>query len=137
MLHKALFQGAAKQGMCQEHVPRAKHVPSNGDKPYPRPLGIVRRPPIRPLSHSIRQNSTKVSAARLRGFVRDQAMPAFIVGILAATSRTSIWSPSSDHGRYIMSDRIVTPLRNAIRPRTASTDSVRTMMLGSSLCALQ
>ena len=59
-----------------------------------------------------------------------QARPTLIGGTGSRSTIVSIRRPSSDHGRYTMSDRIATPLPFATMLRTASTDDVRRITFG-------
>ena len=58
-----------------------------------------------------------------------QAGPTLIGGTGSRSTIVSIRRPSSDHGRYTMSDRIATPLPFATMLR-ASTDDVRRITFG-------
>src|SRR6202042_1190827 len=78
----------------------ASDVPNPGREPrsHSRSTGMLRRTSRRTLSYSMRQKSVKPRASVLGSRPRDQTRPVFMVGILAATSRTSMRFPSSDHG---------------------------------------
>jgi hypothetical protein len=62
---------------------------------------------------------------------RFHAMPTSMLGIGSNTDIASSRSPSSDHGRYTMSERIVTPAPVATRLRIASIDEVRNVTFGA------
>src|SRR5674476_1516684 len=65
------------------------------------------------------------------------AKPTFMLGMLSIGFIVSIRLPSSDHGRYTMSDKIATPRSLATRLRTASIDLVFKETLGSKPCRCQ
>src|SRR6202011_4558997 len=77
-----------------------------------------------PLKLRLRNSRNSLVAEEISRFVF-QARPMSMLGMSAATGRSSMRWPSSDHGRETLSGGIVEALPAATMPRSASAEEVR------------